>query len=86
MTLETQYSYKQLVSSSDHSFDEFYRIYTASMPIRKQKPKTQISTITSKPDYKILLLNRNTEVIGFSMLFTPPPPQMSFFASWSIWR
>lgn len=71
MTIEAQYTYKPLVSSSDPSFDEFYRIYAESMPLREQKPKTQISTITTRPDYRILLLERNAVVIGFSILFTP---------------
>jgi GNAT superfamily N-acetyltransferase len=71
MTIEAQYTYEPLVSSTDPSFDEFYGIYVESMPLRERKPKTQISAITTRPDYKILLLKRNAVVIGFSILFTP---------------
>lgn len=71
MTVEAQYTYKPLVSSSDPSFGDFYRIYVESIPLREQKPKTQISGITTRPDYKILLLKKNDVVIGFSVLFTP---------------
>lgn len=71
MTIEAQYTYEPLVSSSDPSFDEFYRIYVESIPLRERKPKTQISAITTRPDYKILLLKRNDVVIEFSILFTP---------------
>jgi len=71
MTPEVRYTYSPLVSDGDPSFDAFYRIYVESMPLRERKPKSQISAITARPDYKILLLKRNAVVVGFSMLFTP---------------
>ncbi|MFA4909912.1 MAG: GNAT family N-acetyltransferase [Desulfobacteria bacterium] len=71
MTIQAQYIYKPLVSSSDPSFDEFYGIYVESIPLREQKLKTQISAIATNSDYKVLLLKKNTVAIGFSILFTP---------------
>ena len=71
MTIEAQYNYKPLVSSRDPSFEEFYKIYVESIPLRERKPKTQMSAIIARPDYKILLLNRNAAVIGFSIFFSP---------------
>lgn len=71
MTIETQHTFEPLVSSNDPSFDEFYRIYVESMPLRERKSKNLISTIATRPYYKILLLKRNTVAIGFSILFIP---------------
>ena len=71
MLIKEQYSYKLLVSGSDPAFDDFYRIYAESISLREQKPKIQISAIAARPDYKILLLEKNDVVIGFSILFTP---------------
>lgn len=71
MTNETQYTYELLVSNTDPSFDEFYNIYEESIPLRERKLKAQISAMTTRSDYKILLLKRNDVVLGFSILFTP---------------
>lgn len=70
MTTES-YIYESLVSCGDPSFGEFYRIYTESIPLREQKPETEISAMAARPDYKILLLKKSGTVIGFSVLFIP---------------
>lgn len=69
MTIEPHYTYEPLISSLDPSFEEFYWIYEKSIDIRERKPRVQISDTTTKPDYKILLLKRNSVVVGFSILF-----------------
>ena len=71
MSIGIQYSYEPLVSSVDASFDAMYRIYEESIPASERKQKTQISAMTVNPEYKILLLKRDNNVIGFSILFTP---------------
>lgn len=73
MIFEEQYTYKQLISSRDPSFDEFYSIYEESIPLCERKPKAEISAITTRSDYKILLIQKKKDlVIGFSILFLPP--------------
>ena len=64
-------TYESLISRDDHSFDDFYRIYAESMPLREQKPRAAISAMASRSDYKILLVKRNGITIGFSVLFVP---------------
>jgi len=72
MAAQSQDSYSPLESSGEPSFEEFYRIYFESLPLREQKPKALISAIVSRPDYKILLLKRKSAVIGFSVVYSPP--------------
>lgn len=77
MTIENQYTYQLLVSSRDPAFDEFFPIYMESIPLWERKTKAQISAIVTRPDYRVLLLKKNTVVLGFSILFTPA--QESFY-------
>jgi len=63
--------YEPLVSNSDPSFEEFFGIYAASMPLREQKPRAVISAMVGQPHYKILLLKRNGAAVGFSITFSP---------------
>jgi len=69
--MPVQDTYKPLASEHDPSFEEFYRIYTESFPLSERKPKTAISAMLGRPDYRILLVERNGRPIGFSALFTP---------------
>ncbi|HEU0073482.1 MAG TPA: GNAT family N-acetyltransferase [Dehalococcoidia bacterium] len=71
MSTKVQYSYRPLVSSSDPAFDRFFEIYLESMPLRERKPKSQIAAMTARHDYRILLLEGDGAVIGFSMVFAP---------------
>src|SRR5215471_12232096 len=63
--------FEQLRSCSDPAFDESYRIYAESIARREQKSREWICEMVHRPDYKIFLLKRNGQVIGFSMLFLP---------------
>jgi GNAT superfamily N-acetyltransferase len=69
--IENQYTFKSLISCRDPSFDEFFTIYKESLPQREQKSKAQISHMITRPDYKTLLLQKNNQTIGFSILFFP---------------
>jgi hypothetical protein len=60
-----------LDATDDRSFEELYRIYVESIPIREQKPKAEIAAMVRRPDYRILLAKRDGRVIGFSVLFLP---------------
>ncbi len=64
-------SFERLTSDRDTAFEDFYRIYIESISYREQKSKTQIAEMVSRPDYKFLLLKRNGQTIGFSILFLP---------------
>ena len=64
-------TFEQLRSCSDPAFDEFYRIYAESIAQREQKSRAWICEMVHRADYKIFLWKRDSQVIGFSMLFLP---------------
>lgn len=65
-------NYERLVSDEGAPFDVFYRIYAESMPIREQKPRSEVRAMVQRSDYRIVLAKRQSVVIGFSVLFIPP--------------
>lgn len=71
MTINSRTVYEQLLLDCGTIFEDFYRIYTESLPRREQKPKAQIAAMVTRPDYWVLLARRNGVVIGFSILFIP---------------
>ncbi len=60
-----------LASDSDPAFEDFYRIYSESISSREQKPRAQISRMLGRADYRVLLLKRRGQTVGFSILFLP---------------
>ncbi|HWT01506.1 MAG TPA: GNAT family N-acetyltransferase [Pyrinomonadaceae bacterium] len=62
---------ESLTSRDDSSCEDFYRIYSESMPLRERKPRAEILALVARPDYKVLLVKRNKVVIGFSIIFAP---------------
>ena len=68
MAKQPQDYYEPLVSSNDPSFEEFYRIYAESLPVREQKSTALVSAMATRPDYKILLFKRDTVAIAAQTL------------------
>lgn len=64
--------YEPLNSIDESSFEAFYRIYLASMPARERKSKAFLAAMAARADYRMLLIKRKGEVIGFSVMFAPP--------------
>lgn len=62
---------EQLKSCTEPAFREFYEVYAASIVAREQKSESWICEMVHKPDYKILLMKRDGQVKGFSILFLP---------------
>lgn len=60
---------EQLKSCSEPAFGEFYRIYAESIAAREQKSESWICEMVHNPHNKILVMNRNGHVKGFSILF-----------------
>jgi len=69
------YSYQQLLSASDPSFDAFHAIYVEAIALRERKPRSDIAALAGRDDYSILLLKRADAVIGFSIVYSPPNEQ-----------
>jgi ribosomal protein S18 acetylase RimI-like enzyme len=65
------YKLEELGACSHSDFEEFYRIYADSIAARERKSRSWICEIVGRSDDKILLLRRQNQVIGFSVLFLP---------------
>lgn len=62
---------RRLGSLDDLAFEAFWAIYTEAIPAREQKSRPHIEALLAREDYQILLLERDGEVLGFSILFVP---------------
>jgi len=62
---------QQLKSCSEPAFQEFYQIYASSIAAREQKSKAWICEMVSNPNNKVLVMKRDGQVKGFSILFLP---------------
>ncbi len=62
-------SYKNLKSNNSSDFERFFEIYQSSINKREQKSHREISQMPLRSDYKILLLLRLDQTIGFSILY-----------------
>jgi GNAT superfamily N-acetyltransferase len=71
MITQDQNTYEPLSSSGDPSFEEFYEIYTESIPASERKGREKIAAMCGRPDYQILLVKRAGRVIGFTVVFRP---------------
>lgn len=60
----------QLKVSAGRRFDEFFAIYSASLPAREQKTREEIESLIKRPDYKILVLEDHERVLAFSIIFS----------------
>lgn len=67
----TEDTYESLTPGDSSAYEEFYRIYAESMPLRERKPAAEIAAMVARPDYKILLVKKEDQTIGFSVIFVP---------------
>jgi len=64
-----RYSYEFLQSGNDAAFEGFYAIYIEAIPESERKSRQQLAALVVRPDYRLLLLKRGAEVLGFTLAF-----------------
>jgi hypothetical protein len=62
--------FKRLISDEVPEFEDLYRIYSESIHPRERKPKPALARLIRRPDYRVTLLQKQCQTIGFSILFT----------------
>jgi GNAT superfamily N-acetyltransferase len=63
--------FKPLTTPTDPRFDDLYALYCTAIPVREQKSRAQLSTMTSRSNYRFLLAQEGPIVVGFSISFMP---------------
>src|SRR5579862_1693039 len=63
--------FKPLTTPADSRFDELCAIYSNAIPASGQKSVSELSAMVSRPDYRFLLAQEGTAVVGFSISFVP---------------
>lgn len=53
------------------TFEALWSIYSEAIPARERKSRALIEGLLTRPDYRILVLEQNEQVLGFSILFMP---------------
>ena len=66
------FQFDQLQRCTGPQFDQFYALYAEAIAARERKPEAWICEMSGSADYRVLLLQRDRQVIGFSVLFLPP--------------
>jgi len=59
----------QLITALDQRFEALYAIYCESIALREQKSKADLAAMVSKPNYRLLLAQDDSSVVGFSIVF-----------------
>jgi len=59
----------QLITVLDQRFEALYAIYCESIGLREQKSKADLAAMVSKPNYRLLLAQDDSSVVGFSIVF-----------------
>ena len=59
----------QLITVLDQRFEALYAIYCESIALREQKSKADLAAMVSKPNYRLLLAQDDSSVVGFSIVF-----------------
>jgi ribosomal protein S18 acetylase RimI-like enzyme len=59
----------QPITALDQRFEALYAIYCESIGLREQKSKADLAAMVSKPNYRLLLAQDGSSVIGFSIVF-----------------
>lgn len=73
---EAEFELTELQETSGRRFRQFYEIYQTSMPVREQKKSRTIKDLIGRQDYRVDLLQAGSDVISFSIVFTPPGQSM----------
>ena len=58
-----------LITAIDQRFEALYAIYCESIGPREQKCRADLAAMVSKPDYRLLLAQDDSSVVGFSIVF-----------------
>src|SRR6266550_3469299 len=59
----------QPITALDQRFEDLYAIYCESIPLREQKSKADLAAMVPKPNYRLLLAQDDSGVVGFSIVF-----------------
>ena len=59
----------QLVTALDQRLEALYAIYCESIGLREQKCRADLAAMVSKPNYRLLLAQDDSSVVGFSIVF-----------------
>jgi GNAT superfamily N-acetyltransferase len=63
---------EELTSADGAPFEGLFAIYAASITPREQKPKDWLRAMVLAPEYRVWVAQDAGQVLGFSILFTPP--------------
>ena len=58
----------QLITALDQRFEALYSIYCESISLREQKAKADLAAMVSEPNYRLLLAQDDSSVVGFSIV------------------
>jgi len=61
--------YQRLLPGQGRLFEEFFALYSGSMPQRELKARDQIEAMLHRPDYEFLLVTSDRGVIGYSVSY-----------------
>ena len=59
----------QLVTALDQRFEALYAIYCEAIGLGEQKSRADLAAMVSKPDYRLLLAQDDSTVVGFSIVY-----------------
>jgi GNAT superfamily N-acetyltransferase len=59
----------QPITALDQRFEALYAIYCESIGLHEQKSKADLAAMVSKPNYRLLLAQDDSSVVGFSIVF-----------------
>jgi len=59
----------ELITALDQRFEALYAIYCESIALREQKSKADLAAMVSKANYRLLLAQDDSSVVGFSIVY-----------------
>ena len=59
----------QLITALDQRFEALYALYCDSIALREQKSKADLAAMLSKANYRLLLAQDDSGVVGFSIVY-----------------
>ncbi|WP_125461590.1 MULTISPECIES: GNAT family N-acetyltransferase [Rhodomicrobium] len=72
-----KYTISILKTRSGRRFDQFYDIYESSLPTRERKNRSEITDLIERDDYIVLLLEDESDVFAFSIVFASDEGEIS---------
>jgi GNAT superfamily N-acetyltransferase len=68
---EIDTGFKPLTAPAGPGFNDLYALYSDTISAREQKSKTELCAMVGRPDYRFLVAQEGTTVVGFSITFVP---------------